>query len=225
MIAEISAAVAPASLLLAPIIGAAAAWFGWLLGVVLRGREEELATPPGGEVYATAVAVACALLLLAPGAVRAHASDPHHETIQAGPYRVVVGFSEWPILAERSIDITFEPDGGIAGKTAEIRITDPAGELFEVGPLARHPRQRELWGLDLIALEPPGNWTIELTIDGPLGSGAGTLNGIEVGERPGPPPTPLWLLASMPLLFLIWLGARGWRAVRPGRTAAAHSWA
>jgi hypothetical protein len=221
---EITASVATSSLILAPLLGAVAGWFGWLLGIVLT----ECGSGPASRISrpAVATAAAAALLLLAPAAVLAHASDPHHETIQAGPYEVLVGFSEWPIRAERSLDITFEPEGGIEGKTATIKITDPNGEWDRggVGPLGRHPRQRELWGLDLIAFPTPGDWTIELTIDGPEGTGTGTLSGIPVGERPGPPPAPMWAIAALPLFFLIWLGVRGWLTVRPGRTQEAYAW-
>jgi MFS family permease len=144
-IAEISAAVSTSSLILAPIIGAAAGWFGWLLGIVLCGRDKA-APNTRSSLLRPATAATAALLLLVPSATLAHASDPHHETIQAGPYEVIVGFSEWPMLADRSIDITFEPEGGIEGKSASIRITDEQGELYEVGSLGRHPRQRDLWG-------------------------------------------------------------------------------
>lgn len=224
-IAEITAAVSTSSLILAPIFGAVAGWFGWLLGIVIRGENDPASTsPPSGSPIAAAATAAALVLLLVPASTLAHAADPHHETIQAGPYAVLVGFSEWPILAERSIDITFEPEGGIAGKSASIRITDAEGELYEVGPLGRHPRQRELWGLDLIALPTQGDWTIELTVDGPLGSGTETLTGIPVGARPGPPPLPIWLVATLPLVFLLWLGVRGWRAVRPGQSSAERAW-
>jgi hypothetical protein len=218
---EILAAVEYSSLILAPLIGAAAGWFGWLLGIVLKGEGK----PAPASVTRNIVAAASALLLLlTPATARAHPSDPHHETIQVGPYEVIVGFSQWPIRAERSLDITFEPEGGIADKTATIEITDPNGDWYEVGPLGRHPRQRDLWGLDLIALPAQGDWTIELTIDGPKGIGTGTLTGISVGERPGPPLSPMWLIAILPLVFLLWLGIRAWFMVRPGRTAEAHSW-
>jgi hypothetical protein len=103
-------------------------------------------------------------------------------------------------------------------------ITDPSGDWYEVGPLGRHPRQRDLWGLDLIALPAPGDWIIELTVTGPEGTGTGALRGIPVGERPGPPPAPMWLIAALPLVFLLWLGVRGWLQVRPGRTVEAHAW-
>ena len=187
------------------------------------GKSPTISRVSGRAVAAAAVA---ALLLAAPATTLAHASDPHHETLQVGPYEVLVGFSEWPIRAERSLDITFEPEGGIADKTATIRITDPNGEWERggVGPLGRHPRQRDLWGLDLIAFPTPGDWTIELTIDGPEGTGVGTLTAIPVGERPGPPPAPMWAIAALPLVFLVWLGVRGWMRVRPGKTEAAHAW-
>lgn len=227
---ELSSSVAMGSLALAPFVGAAAAWFGWLLGIVIQ-REPEESSVASTRGASAVTATQALLLALAPIPARANASDPHHETMQVGPYTVLVGFSEWPMLAERSIDITFEPEsdvfepeGGIAGKTATIRVVDPLGEPYVVGPLGRHPRDRSLWGLDLIALPSSGPWSIELEIDGPLGIGSGTLEGIEVGARPGPPPAPFWILASLPLLFLVWLGVRGWRAVRPGRSPAAHAW-
>ena len=222
--AAIAAAVATSSLVLAPIVGAVAAWVGWLLGIVL-GNNVAVAPAPKRSAGNAAVAAVLLLSLAAPVRVAAHASDPHHETIQAGPYEVVVGFSEWPMRAERSLDITFEPVGGIEGKSAIVRIIDPEGDIYDGGTLGRHPRQRALWGLDLIALPAAGNWSMELTVDGPQGSGKGILSDIPVGERPGPPPAPMWLVAALPLVFLFWLGVRGWRQVRPGRTAEAQSWA
>lgn len=226
--AEISSAVAVGSLLLAPVIGAAAGWFGWLLGIVMRGPEGEETTrrPRSGVATpaASAILILALLLPVMPATTLAHPSDPHHEIVQAGPYEVTIGFSEWPPRAERSLDITFEPAGGIAEKRATIRLIDPAGEPFRIGPLGRHPRQRDLWGLDLIALPVSGDWSMEVTVEGPLGSGTGVLPEIPVGARPGPPPLPLWLLATLPLLFLLWLAARGWRVMRPTGAPEARAW-
>ncbi len=162
--------------------------------------------------------------LVLPLAVRAQEDAPAHvERLQAGPYAIDVGFSEWPIRAERSVDITFEPTTGIAGKTATVKLTGPSGEEWEE-PLGRHPRHRDLWGLDLIALPAAGPWTIALTIDGPDGTGSGQLAGIELLGRPGPPAAPLWLLGILPLIFLVWLTVRAWRGVRPSRLPAARGW-
>lgn len=224
-IAGVSASVAVASLVLAPLIGAAAGWLGWLLGIVILGRDEESAATRPNRGHPLSAAAAALLIVLLPFPVLAHPSDPHHETIPAGPYIVVAGFSEWPMRAERSLDITFEPEGGIADKRAFIRILDPQGDAVEIGPLGRHPRQRDLWGLDLIALPAPGAYTIELEVDGPEGTGTGVLTGIMVGERPGPPPLPFWVLATLPLFFLIALALRGWRAIRPTRSLEARAWA
>ena len=65
---------------------------------------------------------------------------------------------------------------------------------------------------------------IGLTIDGPEGTGTGPLSGIPVGARPGPPPAPMRAIAALPLLFLVWLGLRGWVRVKPGRMPEAHAW-
>ncbi len=48
--------------------------------------------------------------------------------------------------------------------------------------------------------------------------------GVPAGERPGPPPAPMWLIAALPLFFLVGLGVRGWLQVRPGRTPEARAW-
>lgn len=152
------------------------------------------------------------------------AAPAHQERLQAGPYAVDVGFSEWPLRAERSVDITFAPLDGIAGKTATVALIPPSGEEW-ASPLGRHPRDREIWGLDLIALPESGPWTIGLTIDGLAGTGSGLLEGVTLLERPGPPVAPLWLLGILPLIFLVWLTVRAWRAVRPSRLPAAQGWA
>ena len=224
---EITASISTSSLVLAPILGAAAGWFGWLLGIVPKSGGSKPAPAPSSVSPALAVAAAAIILTVSPLTTLAHAPEPHHEIIQAGPYEVEVGFSEWPIQAERSLDVTFAPEGSIEGKTAVIRITDPSGDWERGGvrPLGRHPRERDLWGLDLIAFPVPGEWTIELTIDGPEGTGTGTLSGIPVGERPGLPPAPMWVIAAAPLLFLVWVGVKGWVRVRPASTRAAHAWA
>ena len=156
----------------------------------------------------------------------AHAPEAHHVVMQAGPYPVEVGFSEWPPLAERSLDITFTPEGGIEGKTATLTMVGPEGTDFQnSGPLGRHPRQRDRWGLDLIALPAEGTWTMEIEVAGPEGEGAATVGPIEVGPRPGPPAAAAYLVGVLPLVAVVGLVVAGWRRVRPAETSDARSWA
>lgn len=165
-------------------------------------------------------------LVAAPAATSAHELEPYHVQVQAGPYPVEVGFSEWPVFAERAVDITFMPEGGIADKTASIAFVSPAADDTFDGldvPLGRHPRQREFWGLDLFAFPTEGDWTLALSVDGPAGPGVTTLP-LPVGPRPGPPPLPMWLLGILPAVAVVALIVGGWRGVRPGRTAEAGAW-
>ncbi len=176
--------------------------------------------------WAARALVATMALMLAWVPAGAHELDPYHTIVEAGPYQVEVGFSEWPVLAERSIDITFMPEGGIAGKTATLALIRPGAEEATYrfgGELGRHPRYREYWGLDLIALPAEGEWTLALTVEGPEGSGE-TAFALPVGPRPGPPPLPMWLLGILPAVALAGLVVAGWRSVRPGRTADATGW-
>ena len=172
-------------------------------------------------------ALLAALFVLVPYVpAQAHAPEPHHIAVQVGPYPVEVGFSEWPPLAERSIDITFTPTDGIEGKAASLTMIGPEGTDFQnSGPLGRHPPQRERWGLDLIALPTEGAWTMELEIDGPEGTGAATIGPFDVGPRPGPPTPLAYLVGVLPLLAVVALIVVGWRRVGPARVPAAGSWA
>jgi hypothetical protein len=170
---------------------------------------------------------AAGLILSSPAITLAHGGGPvveiHQETVDAGPYRIDVGFSEWPLRAERSLDILFHADEGIAGKQGTVTLVAPSG-WSEVTPLVRHPRQREDWGLDVIALPEEGEWTVRLAVDGPLGPGAGTLT-IPVGPRPGPPEIVGWLPVLAVSAAMIAAMIAGWRRVRPSRQPETWSWA
>ena len=176
-------------------------------------------------------------LALLPPSAQAHGGAGYRQDVQVGPYPVVIEFSEWPIRAERSVDYFFEPAGGVDGKTATITFispkqvetaltghTDPS-EHLAAWPLPRHPRQRDVWGLDLFALPHPGEWQIKLTIDGPLGPGEATVGPFTVLEQPGPPAPVSWAVGVLPPLgFLVWLIARAGLRVHPGRRAEARVW-
>src|SRR5437588_11379279 len=96
----------------------------------------------------------------------------HTERVQVGPYGMTVGFSTWPLRAMQSLDFTFVPDGGINDKSGTLtRIGPGSHQLLRAQPLARHPRKRDAWGLDVRSLNAQGDWTFRFQIDGPQGRG------------------------------------------------------
>ncbi|CAM3890080.1 hypothetical protein KIPE111705_29925 [Kibdelosporangium persicum] len=161
-----------------------------------------------------------ALAVMVLTAAPAYAAPPpvevvHSENVQVGPYDLRASFSEWPIRAERSLDFTFVPDGGITGHQGTLRLVGPA-TTGRPERLARHPRARTEWGLDVRALPEEGTWQLEFTVDGPKGPGSGVL-AVPVGPRPGPPATLSWTLGLGPMivgglvLVIVWIRGRGRR--------------
>ena len=158
------------------------------------------------------LAALLAIVSVAPASAYAPVDIVHTERVQAGPYPVTVGFSTWPIRAMRSLDFTFMPDGGIAGKSGTLSING-----HHASPLVRHPRKLDTWGLDVKAFDTPGTYRFTFVINGPLGQGTGTLNGVTVLDQPGPPLPLSWAVGTLPLgALLVFLGF-AWRRTRPGR--------
>lgn len=212
-------------------LGAAFGWVGWNLGVVLRrlGGDEGGGRPagspnPAARTRAGRAAVAAGALLLALPMATA-AVEPvavvHRESVRVGPYPIEVGFSEWPIRAERSLDILFAAADGVADKTGTVTLIAPSGAEFEER-LVRHPRAREAWGLDIVALPESGRWSFRFAIDGPEGAGIGRLS-VTLGERPGPPVLVGWLPALAVSAAMVGTLAVAWRRARPA--AAPETWA
>jgi hypothetical protein len=142
----------------------------------------------------------------------------HTERVQAGPYGVTLGFSAWPIRAMQSLDFTFVPDGGIAGKTGTLLLDGPGvKDEMRATPLVRHPRKRDVWGLDVKSLNVPGSYSFGFAMDGPQGHGQATLSGITVLNQPGPPLGVSWAVASLPFLGLLGFLVVASRRTRPGR--------
>jgi hypothetical protein len=162
--------------------------------------------------------LALSLAMAAPAMAYAPVNIVHTERVQAGPYRVTVGFSVWPIRAMQSLDFTFMPDGGIAGKSGTLTQTGPGVKADEhVTPLVRHPRKYDSWGLDVQALSAPGTYSLGFAIDGPQGHGEGSVQGLTVLNQPGPPLALSWLVGSLPFLGLVVFIAIAWRRLQPGR--------
>jgi len=180
--------------------------------------------------------VAVAGLLAAPAA---QAQPPvgvvHTETTQVGPYEMRVSFSEWPLSAQRSLDFLFTPAGGIGEMHGTLQMTGPSGaefrpEVQSAGPqgraLVRHPRARESWGLDVVALPEEGTWRFEFALAGPDGPGTGTLL-VPVGPRPGPPAALSWTVGMAPLVVALSIGGFWWargRRAGTGNDPALSTW-
>ncbi|MCG8927288.1 hypothetical protein [Lentzea sp. CC55] len=137
----------------------------------------------------------------------------HTEKVQAGPYDLTIGFSTWPVKAMQSLDFTFAPEDGIAGKKGTLTMLHSGVEQDD-GPLARHPRKREVWGLDIHAMPEPGTWTLRFDVEGPAGAGTGELKNLQVMEQPGPPMGLSWAISTIPLFGLIALIVIAWRRTR-----------
>lgn len=175
---------------------------------------------------------AAVLVLGAPGA--AAQAEPltivHSERTSLGDSTLTASFTDWPIKAGRSLDFTFEPAGGIAGRSGTVRAIPPSGEAKALGivgldgepdmKLQRHPRARQAWGLDVVALPEEGPWHFEFTVHGPDGTSTATLP-VTVGPMPGPPMAVSWVVGMTPWAVALVVLGRRWR--RTGRSAV-HGW-
>ena len=166
----------------------------------------------------TLLALAAVAGLLFATAAPANAYEPvnivHTEHVQAGPYSLTVGFSTWPLKAMQSLDFTFIPEGGIEDKSGTLTMLGPGNLQRRAQPLVRHPRKRDVWGLDVRSLPQPGEWTFRFTVNGPAGSGTGDLRALPVQEQPGPPMGVSWAVSTLPLIGLVVLVVVAWRRTR-----------
>ncbi|MCS7476724.1 hypothetical protein ACFFQW_00480 [Umezawaea endophytica] len=163
----------------------------------------------------TTAALALALGTAAPASAFEPVEIVHTERVQVGPYPMTVGFSEWPMRAMHSLDVTFMPEGGTAGRSGQVELLLDSAES-EVEPLVRHPRKQEVWGLDVYALDDPGAWTFKFTLDGPEGRGEGAIQAVNVLEQPGPPLALSWSLSVVPVAMGVLFLVVAWRRMRPG---------
>jgi hypothetical protein len=147
----------------------------------------------------------------------------HQEPVTVGPYRLSVGFSRWPMQADRSLDILFIPEGGIEELRGSVTLVSPTG-VEETIPLSRHPRMRSVWGLDVIALPEAGPWSLVFRIDGPLGPGEGRLAPLMLGARPGPDLALSWMVGLLPAIGLLILLIVAWLRVRPNTHPETWRW-
>ncbi|MFD7118540.1 hypothetical protein ACFV9P_21775 [Streptomyces sp. NPDC059892] len=181
--------------------------------------------PPARRVRSLVLALSAVAALLFASAAPAAAYEPvgivHTERVQAGPYSLTVGFSTWPLRAMQSLDFTFAPEGGIAGKSGTLtRDATGLDSDDRVTPLARHPRKLDVWGLDIKSFPDPGDVALTFAIDGPKGHGTGTLKHLTVLDQPGPPLSLSWSVCALPVLGLIAFLVIAWRRNEPARRLA-----
>jgi hypothetical protein len=148
----------------------------------------------------------------------------HRETVQVGAYTLELGFSQWPVRAERSLDITFTPQDGIKNKSGTTKFSLNTSKDTIGRDLVRFPKNRQIWGYDLISIPQKGTWNLEFVINGKQGKGVANLK-LEVLERPAGPSVALTQpLGLIPILAVFVLAIRAWLQVRPTRHAEANQW-
>lgn len=153
----------------------------------------------------------------------------HTEEVQVGPYNVTVGFSRWPVQADRSFDLIFDVEGRIQDKEGTVTLVAPTlrdtDDFFNYPfPLSRFARDRNVWGFDVIAFPEEGQWQYQFVIDGPQGQGTGSLDVVFLERPPFLPSIVNWSLGFLPLIALILLITVSWLRVRPGKRADTWMW-
>ncbi len=144
----------------------------------------------------------------------------HTEMLMVGSTKVIIGFNEYPLQAERSLDLTFNPEGGISNKEGTVQFIRPNGEQWFATKLPRYTRDRSVWGFDNQAFPTEGRWQMKIDINGIQASLP-----LEVGARPvGPSSSLIIMLALIPILAVFTLAIRAWIRVRPLRHLESRTW-
>ncbi|SDJ05477.1 hypothetical protein [Nonomuraea jiangxiensis] len=159
----------------------------------------------------------------------------HTETVSMSDGTpITVGFTEWPIRALQSLDFTFQPAGGIGGRTGLVTTVSPSGDRRglkgivlqrrdDAIVLPRHPRAAQVWGLDVVSLPEEGTWRFEFAVENAGGTSTGVLP-IQAIEQPGPPLGLSWTVALAPWAPVVALVAVGWIRTRAIRRGAKPGW-
>ncbi|WP_433260589.1 hypothetical protein ACQPZF_24525 [Actinosynnema sp. CS-041913] len=172
------------------------------------------------------IGVAASVVLMATPVATARVESltiVHSERVPLGHSTLSASFTDWPVKAGRSLDFTFEPEGGIEGRSGTVRAIAPSGKPEALGivgldgdadmELQRHPQARHAWGLDVVALPEEGLWRFEFTVHGADGVATGTLP-IAAGPTPGPPMAASWAVGMAPWAVALVVLARRWWRVR-----------
>ncbi|WP_349345043.1 hypothetical protein [Streptomyces rapamycinicus] len=121
----------------------------------------------------------------------------------------------------QSLDFTFAPADGIAGKSGRLTIDGPGLDADDrETPLSRHPRKRDVWGLDVQALPESGTWSFTFDIDGRAATAAHPAE--RHRARPAGPALAIsWTVCAIPPIGMLAYLAVGWRRNKPSERVAA----
>jgi hypothetical protein len=192
---------------------------------------------------AIAVTVVSALAVpLAPGRAEAAplSTVVHSETVPLGSSTMTVQFTDWPVRANRSLDLIFVPAGGIEGRGGRLRAVSPTGGSVPLGlpgllqsfgiaradpeiDLPRYPKALENWGVDLVTFTQAGTWHLQFTVQGPDGVSKADVP-LAVGPRPGPSAVLSWIVGVIPWAVAVPFLVVGWFRGRPVRRRDARGW-
>jgi hypothetical protein len=170
------------------------------------------------------------LLALCPGLALGHSGHQgvaYTEVVQVGPVQTMVDFSEWPVVAQKSLQIVVAPAGGIAGKSATLTMVPKRGVKghMEIYKLQTYPGIPNAWTLNLEGIPGQGEWTFRVEITGADGTWSAALQPVEVAPPPSVPKWSGWLLALTPVL--LFSGFVGLELIRYPKRARANgnAWA
>ncbi len=154
------------------------------------------------------VLAATGFLLTFAFSASAHDNIARIDTIQGGPYSIMVGTMMDPPTVETPLEITIiAANGAPTLKGASVTLTAVPGlgtDGATSKPYAMTPEPAEPASFETkIPLPVRGAWILRLDVDGPAGKGTANLN-INVAAPAAMPVWLGWLIGMSPSLGLVW---------------------
>jgi len=152
-----------------------------------------------------------ALLLLCSMPVTALASNKpaHSEILTAGPYTIVVDFSDDPPIVDQDFTLTIHNQGNVQLTGTLLAQPGPGTDALPAhAPLVSdNENARILTGtLHLIVR---GAWNITVNLNGPQGHGLANFD-VTVTAPNAMPPWVGWIIGLLPLIGCVWLIWQQW---------------
>ncbi len=148
-------------------------------------------------------------LLTMPATALASNKPARSETLTAGPYTIVVDFSEDPPIVDQNFTLTIhthdnthvsgsllaQPGPGTDAIPAHAPLTPNAGNLYVL--------------TGTLHLVVRGAWNILVNLNGPRGRGTASLS-VTVTAPNAMPPWLGWIIGLLPLIGCVWLIWQQW---------------